>query len=146
LTPPSRVLNNATVIRPEARATALLLVAPFLTFASALAPQHVHGLGGGHDHGHAVAHSHFQPHEMGILQGKDVTEVERDIEHVVWLDGSILHEALYHAAPDPPAIPFSDEIVVAELHWSATAFDEAAPPHGPPKTVLRFRGPPPSLA
>jgi hypothetical protein len=127
------------------RAVALFLVAPFLTFASALAPQHVHGPGGGHDHGHAVVHSHFRPHEMGVLQGEDVTEVEPDIGRVVWLDGSITYEALYHAAPAPPAIPFSYEIVPAELHWSAIAFDEAAPPHGPPKTVLRFRGPPPSL-
>ena len=128
------------------RAVALLLVAPFLAFASALAPQHVHEPGPGHDRRHAVAHSHFGPHQTGVLQGDDVTEVEPDIEHVVWLDGSILHEALYRASPAPPAIPFSFDIVPAERHWSTTPFDEAAPPHGPPKTVPRFRGPPPSLA
>ena len=128
------------------RAVALLLVAPFLTFASALTPQHVHEPGPGLGHGHAVAHSHFGPHEAGVRQGDNVTEVEPDVEHVVWLDGSILHQALNRASAAPPAIPFSYEIVPAERHWSATPFEETAPPHRPPKTGPRFRGPPPSLA
>ncbi len=66
------------------RAVALLLVAPFLTFASALTLQHVHEPGPWHGHGHAVAHSHFGPHETGVLQSDNVTEVEPDVEHVVW--------------------------------------------------------------
>src|SRR5476649_184974 len=41
--------DNPPVIRPVARGAAVVLLAPFLTFASALAPQHVHE---GHDHDH----------------------------------------------------------------------------------------------
>ena len=134
----------SSVVRRAARAAAWLVVGPLLTFASALAPQHVHEPGAGHDHGHAVAHSHFGPHDLDVHHD-DVTEIEHDIEHVVWLDSPILHEAPYRAAPVPLAIPVSYEIVLAEPRWSATTFDAAAPPHGPPRTVLRFRGPPPSL-
>ena len=128
------------------RAVALLLVAPFLTFASALAPQHVHEAG--HDHDHAVAHSHFAPHEHDIHHADDL-EIEHDDadhEHVVWLDGSVLRESPYHPSAAPPAIPVSYEPVTVELHWAVRAFDESAPAHGPPRSGLRFRGPPLPIA
>ena len=123
------------------RAITLLLVAPFLTFASALAPQHVHEAG--HEHNHAVAHSHFDPHHPDV-HGSDDLEIEHDIDHVVWLDSAILHQTPYQTA-QLPAIPVSYEIVPAGLRWSVTAFDDAARVHGPPKDTPRFRGPPPSL-
>jgi hypothetical protein len=121
---------------------ALLLVTPFLTFASALAPQHVHEPGQGHEA--AVAHSHFGPHEIDAHhdEGTEIEHDDADHGHVVWLDSSILHEAPYKAAQAPPAIPVSYEIVHAELHWSVTAFDAAARAHGPPKRAHLLRGPP----
>jgi hypothetical protein len=121
------------------RKTALLLVVPFLTFASALAAQHVHEPGPGHDH--AVAHSHFGPHAFDVHEFT-ATEIEHDIERVVWLDSPILHESSHQAAPIPPATPVNYEIVPAEMHWSATPFDDAAPVHGPPKRAHLLRGPP----
>jgi hypothetical protein len=129
------------VIRPAARAAALFLIAPFLTFASALAPQHVHEPGPGHDHDLAVAHSHFGPHKIDV-HDDDVTEIEHDIEHVVWLDSPILHEAPYRTAPVASAIPVTYEIVPAELHWAVTQIDTAAPAHGPPRSAHRLRSPP----
>src|SRR5882724_4488336 len=95
------------VIRLPARIAALLLVAPFLTFASALAPQHVHEPGAGHEH--AVAHSHFGPHDAHVVEGHDAntTEIEHDIERVVWLDSPILHEAPHRTARVAFTIPFS---------------------------------------
>jgi hypothetical protein len=129
------------VIRPAARAAALLLVAPFLAFASALAPQHVHEPGAGHDHDHAVAHSHFGPHDLDVHHD-DVTEIEHDVARVVWLDSPILHEALYRVAPFAIALPVSHELIAADTHWTVTPF-AAAPAHGPPRSAHRLRGPPP---
>ncbi len=121
------------------RAIALLLVAPFLTLASALAPQHVHEAG----HDHAVAHSHFDPHYLDVHNSDDL-EIEHDIDHVVWLDSAILHQTPYQTV-QAPAIPVSYEIVPARLRWSVTTFDDGARVHGPPKDTPRFRGPPPFL-
>jgi len=132
------------VSRVLPRAVAVLLVAPFLTLASALAPQHIHEPGPGHDHDHPVAHTHFGPHDVDIHEAAD-TEIEHDDVthgHIVWLDNPILHESPYQAAQIPPAMPVSYDIVPAEMHWSATTFDDAAPVHGPPKRAHLFRGPP----
>jgi hypothetical protein len=133
------------VIGPVARATAGLIVAPFLLVASALAPTHVHEPGPGHDHDRAVAHSHFAPHHVESHDPDDI-EIEQDAEHVVWLDSSILHESPYKAASAPPSMPVAYETVVVEAHWSVTPFDDAAPVHGPPKSAALFRGPPLLLA
>jgi len=145
------------VIRVVARATALLVAAPFLAFTSSLAPTHVHKPGPAHEHEHAIAHSHFAPHPSSVHSGQwrvvgntghqaPVTdhqpEVEHDDELVVWVDSPILHEAIYTASPIPPAIPVSYETVQIARHWSVTPFDDAAPVHGPPKPVPLFRGPP----
>jgi hypothetical protein len=140
-------LNNARVIRVAGRATALLIAAPFLTFASSLAPTHVHEPGPGHEHEHAIAHSHFAPHQLeahahAALRGDEGPEIEHDDEQVVWADSPILHEAIYSANPIPPATPVSYETVQVARHWSVTPFDDAAPVHGPPKPVPLFRGPP----
>ena len=144
-------LNNARVIRVVVRATALLVAAPFLAFASSLAPTHVHEPGPAHEHEHAIAHSHFAPHHVeehnqldrsGSVRLHPDVEIEHDDERVVWVDSPILHEAIYTANPIPPAIPVNYETVQIARHWSVTPFDDAAPVHGPPKPVPLFRGPP----
>jgi hypothetical protein len=127
------------VNRLARRIAAFLLAAPFLTFASALAPEHVHEAGPGHDH--ALAHSHFGPHELES-HAFDATEIEHDIDHVVWLDSAFLHQMPYRAAPIPIVLPAGGEIVPAEMHWSVTPSDDVAPVHGPPKCAQRLRGPP----
>jgi hypothetical protein len=133
------------VIRQAARAAALLLIAPFLTFASALAPQHVHETGPGHDH--PIAHSHFAPHPTDIadIHGAGDTEIEHDVQHVVWLDSPILHESPYRTRPLALTLPVTDDVIPADLTWAVTPSNDAAPVHGPPKDTPRFRGPPPSL-
>jgi len=135
------------VIPPVARAAALLVLAPFLTFASALAPQHVHEPEPGHDDEHAVAHSHFELHQAGLRatdHARPTTEqdIDHDDEPVVWLDGSTLHEAPYQLDATPRAILGGYETVRIERHWTATPFDAAAPVHGPPRPASPFRGPP----
>src|SRR5262245_21310585 len=137
------------VIRPVARAAALFVVAPFLTFVSALASQHVHEPEPGHEHEHPVAHSHFAPHHAEAhdhaAEVHDHAELDHDDEHVVWLDSSTLHESPYQAQQPLAALPVSFEAVHVERHWSVTPFDDAAPVHGPPRPAALFRGPP-SLA
>src|SRR5258708_38126527 len=112
------------VIRPAARAAALLLVVPFLTLSSALAPQHIHEPGPGHDHDHAVAHSHFGPHDVGVhhADGAEIEHDDFDHGHVVWLDSPILHESPFQVAPVLAALPISYETVPAELRWSVIRF------------------------
>jgi hypothetical protein len=133
------------VIRPLAPAAAAFLIAPFLTFASALAPQHIHEPDS-HAHGHAVAHSHFAPHDV-VAHHRDDLEIEHDDAHhgqVVWANSPILHETTYRAVSIPPAIPADYASVHVELHRSVTPFDAAALAHGPPRSARRLRGPPPS--
>jgi len=132
------------VIRPVARVAALFVAAPFLTFASALAPIHVHEPGSGHEHEHAVAHSHFSPHHLDTHNhdAAEGPEIEHDDEHVIWIDSWILHEGIYKVRPARLVISVSHETVQLERHWSVTPFDDAAPVHGPPRTVPLFRGPP----
>ena len=120
----------------------MLLAAPFLTLASALAPQHIHEPDG-HTHGHAVAHSHFAPHEFD--HHHDDLEIEHDEARrgqVVWANSPILHKATHRAASIAPAIPITYASVLAELRWSVTLFDDIAPAHGPPRSAHRLRGPP----
>ena len=135
------------VNRMVRQAAAVLLAAPFLTFASALEPRHVHEPGPDDDHGHAVAHSHFNPHHPVVHQfnGTEIEQDEADGGHVVWLDSPILHEAPYQTAPVPQAIPAACDSLPIEMRWSVTPFDDAAPVHGPPKPVAPLRGPPTSL-
>jgi hypothetical protein len=116
-----------------------LLIAPFLTFASALAPQHIHEAGPGHDH--AVAHSHFAPHDA-TLHESDTTEIEHDIDQIVWFDSVMLHQPIHEAMHVPPVLPVSYETAPPVRRWSVLRFDHAAPPHGPPKRSSFLRGPP----
>lgn len=127
------------VIRPLARAAAVLVAGPFLAFASAFAPLHVHEPG--HDHEQAVAHSHFAPHaEEPHHSGAD--EIEHDGAGVVWLDGSILNEFTYQAFPVPAVATQISVRVVVERSWSSIPAEDIAPAHGPPKRAHLFRGPP----
>jgi hypothetical protein len=124
-----------------ARATAIGVLAPFLTFASALAPTHVHEPEPG-EHEHAVAHSHFAPHHLETHEAAEGPELDHADGHVVWLDSAILHESVHQAATIPPAVPVSYDAVQPDRGWAVTPFDDAAPVHGPPKAAVLYRGPP----
>src|SRR5262245_29365348 len=125
------------------RGVAVLLVAPFLTFASALAPQHVHEPSSLDDHHHAVAHSHFAPHDHSAPHN-ETTEIEHNDADgpVVWLDSAILHRSPPRIAPAISTAAVGRDVVAPAARWSVTAVDDAAPPHGPPKPVRPLRGPP----
>jgi len=134
------------VIRRAARAATIALVAPFLTFVSALAPAHVHEPGPGHEHQRAVAHRHFSPHRPDHQhhEASERPEVEHDDGQVVWIDSPAVYESIHQSAPIPPAASVTAETVLIERQWSVTPFDAASPPHGPPKPASLLRGPPAS--
>ncbi|HXD74025.1 MAG TPA: hypothetical protein VN628_09825 [Vicinamibacterales bacterium] len=132
------------MIRLLARAAALFVAVPFLVFASGITTTHLHGTGATHD-GAAVAHSHFGPHAFTLHQGDD-TEIEHDIEHILWLDSPILHEGTFHLVRHMAAAPSGGEYVLSPTRWVVVERDDAAPPHGPPKVSNRHRGPPTLLA
>jgi len=129
------------VIRPLARAAAVLLAGPYLLLASAFAPEHIHESEAGHEH--AVAHSHFGPHASGAHHA-DSTEIEHDDDHVVWLDSPIINEHLFQASPVPLAAVSIVAVVTVERRWSSIPAEDFAPAHGPPKRAHLDRGPPPS--
>lgn len=136
-------VSGLLIMGPPGRVTALIVIAPFLTFASALAPQHVHSAGPGHDH--AIAHSHFGPHEHSVRHDDDVTEIEHDIERVVYLDAAFVHTTAFRIARLLFALPFSHNEICVATRWTVTTADGVAPAHGPPRCGALFRGPPSSL-
>jgi hypothetical protein len=123
-----------------ARTTARLLAIPFLTFASSLAPQHVHQPSRGQDH--PIAHSHFAPHNASVPGKNDGTEIEHDIERVVYVDSSFLGASTIHISPALSATAISHETVCTLARWTVIPSDDFAPSHGPPKRHVLFRGPP----
>lgn len=128
------------MVRLPARGTAVFLVLPVLAFASALAPQHVHEPGP--EHTHAIVHSHFSPHEHAVRPTDTVTEIEHDVEQVVYIDGSFVHVAAFRIAPALSALPLEQGAIRFAPRWTATPSDDVAPAHGPPKHSVVFRGPP----
>jgi hypothetical protein len=137
-------IYNAHVKGVVHRAASGLLIVPFLAFCSALVPLHAHEPGSS-ARAHAVVHSHFEPHAAGAHHSAE-PEVEPGAEHVIWLDAAIIHQTTYQLDPVPPPIPVHVELVPEELARALTAFEEAAPPHGPPRDAIYFRGPPTFLA
>lgn len=127
------------------RAAALLLVVPFLTFASGLVSAHVHEPAPGHGHDHAVAHSHFTPHHLRAHHHEAAQDLENSVEQVVWLDSAILNEIVRHIDPVLVVIAMDDDPVDVQPSWSVTPFDDASPVHGPPRPASPFRGPPPAV-
>src|SRR5436305_1782132 len=85
------VLTFATVTltwRASGRVlTAIGVVVPFVTLASAIAPLPAHEP----DDDHApVVHSHFEFHGAGTHGSREAV-IDHAVSHVVWLDNAVLH-------------------------------------------------------
>lgn len=121
------------------RAIAGLILAPYVTLVSTVAPEHVHE--GGSDHPQAVAHQHLQTHEIESSHA-DGPEFDHDDDHVMWLDSVFVFQDSYHT-PHPADIPAGRFADAPGTHtWIAIGQDVAAPAHGPPRSVLSLRAPP----
>jgi hypothetical protein len=110
-----------------------------LIFGSGLAPLHAHESDS--PHSHAIVHRHFEPHHDAIHQGHGESELDHD-EHIVWLDMAVVPGLPYQLhTPAAVLAPLPDPVACSR-RWSAIVFDEAAPPHGPPRASASLRGPP----
>jgi hypothetical protein len=133
--------HNRVVLTRVWRATAALVVAPFLALTSTLAPMHAHEPDA--DETQPVIHSHVELHEA-VGRDSDGANVDHPIGHIVWLDSAILHAPVYQL--DSPTIAAASvEAPAVSQSWSVIAFDAAVPIHGPPRLTPAFRGPPSPL-
>jgi hypothetical protein len=135
--------HNRAVLRRGRRAIAGLVLTPFLALTSALAPEHLHQRDA--EHSHPFIHSHFEVHDLAT-QAHDGAELVHGGEHVVWLESAVLHQMTYQFDPHPVVLGEAVGALPTDISWSATTFDKAAPPHGPPRRTPSLRGPPLFLA
>jgi hypothetical protein len=116
-----------------------LLAVSFLVFGSGMAPLHAHESDG--PRSHALVHSHVEPHDQ-LGHHHDATRELDHGEHIVWLDMAVVHALMFRLdAPAAVLAPVPD-LVVSARYWSAIVFDDAAPPHGPPRDNTSLRAPP----
>jgi hypothetical protein len=127
------------VKRPRARVASRVLLAPFLVFATGLAPLHAHEPAD--DHSSAVVHAHFAPHEFHDEQGP---AFDHGAEKVVWLDSAIIHTVPYELASQAANVVGGFDLIVPATSSRLTAVEVAAPAHGPPRLGSQLRAPPAS--
>ena len=135
--------DNPDVARRLLRPVAGAVIAPFWVFASAFAPPHAHE--SGTDHSRAVIHNHFESHHLS-WHHTDGAAIEPCGEHVIWLDNAIAYAVAYHVYSPAAVVVGHFEPAPLSYSWSVIAFDEGAPPHGPPRRAASLRGPPILLA
>lgn len=122
-------------------AVVTVLLTPYLAWSSTLAPEHVHESDA--DHHHAIAHRHFQSHQLGA-HAHDGTDLDDDDGPVVWLQNIATQSQVYQVRLPLTISVVRFELAAAQPNWIATTIDEAAPPHGPPRATQSLRAPPPS--
>lgn len=103
------------------------------------APEHVHESDG--DHPHAIAHRHFQPHELAA-HDRDGAEFDHGNGHIVWLDSVGACQTTYELPVPCFACVTQFKLVPAVAPWIAIPVNDAAPPHGPPRLPQSLRAPP----
>ena len=127
------------VFRTVARGTVPLLAVSFLVFGSGIAPQHAHE--SGVPHSPPTVHSHFEPHHQLAHHDDHTLELDHG-DQIVWLDVPVVHGLPFQFHAPVAVLTTLPELVVSPRHWSPIVFDEAAPPHGPPRDAASPRAPP----
>ena len=131
--------DNGRVLRPTGRFTSLLLSAAVLISTSGLAPLHLHEFDGADSH--AILHSHFAAHHVGS-HDTDKPEVEA-ADHVIWLETSSLNVLPFQFVSGAAVLVRVLEPVVLSRSWAVIAVAVNAPAHGPPRSAVSLRAPPP---
>jgi hypothetical protein len=116
-----------------------LVAASFLISASGLAPLHAHESAA--THSHAVLHSHFEPHHHVAHHADGEREIEAG-DHVVWLETVAVHALPFQFHVPSAVLTRVPDLVARSRCWSVIAFDDSAPPHGPPRAGASLRAPP----
>jgi hypothetical protein len=117
---------------------AVALLTGMVGAGSMLAPEHVHERDD--HHRNATVHRHFAPHHTG--QGSDSARLDDDDDHVIWLTTASLQIDIYHGPTFVSMAAIWGGFAPATVQWSAIVLDDAAPPHGPPRTSRSPRAPP----
>jgi hypothetical protein len=120
------------------RTAAILLLTAIVSAGSAFAPEHAHERDD--HHRNATVHRHFAPHHA--THGSDNARLNDEDDHVIWLTTAWLQGHVYHgpSLAGTPAIGCG--FAPTTMQWSAIVLDDAAPPHGPPRTSRSDRAPP----
>jgi hypothetical protein len=103
-----------------------------------LAPEHVHERDDHHPN--STVHRHFAPHHARYAS--DNARLDDDNDHVIWLTTASLQVDVYHGPTFVSTPGMWSGSAPATVQWTAIVLDDAAPPHGPPRTSRRPRGPP----
>lgn len=116
-----------------------LLAASFLVSASGLAPLHAHESAA--TRSPTVVHSHFEPHHHVAHHADGEPEIEAG-DHVVWLEMAAVHALPFQLDAPSVVLTCVTHLVTRSRCWSVIAFDDGAPPHGPPRAGVSLRAPP----
>jgi hypothetical protein len=104
-----------------------------------MAPLHAHESAA--THSHAVVHSHFEPHHHVAHHDDGAPEIEAG-DHVVWLEVAAVPALPFQFDAPSAVLTRVPHLVTRSRCWSVIAFDDGAPPHGPPRDGASLRAPP----
>jgi hypothetical protein len=127
-----------TPVLRTGRVALVLLLTAIVGAGSALAPEHMHERDDHHPS--ATVHRHLAPHHTQASSHH--ARLDDDDDHVIWLTTAWLQVDVYlgPSLVSTPAIWCG--FAPTTVQWSAIVLDDAAPPHGPPRTSRSPRAPP----
>lgn len=120
------------------RTAAAFALIPSIVCAQLLPATHLHK--GDGEHTHAVVHRHFAEHDTHSGAEFD----DRD-GSPIWLGDATFEAATTSFAQQVAVKPSTFELVSISGSLGAASLDDAAPPHGPPRSCIPARAPPSSL-
>jgi hypothetical protein len=120
------------------RIAAVVLLTGMVGAGSMLAAEHVHERDDHHPN--ATVHRHFAPHHTRY--GSDNARLDDEDDHVIWLTTAWLQVDVYHSPTFVSTRAIWCGLAPAPAQWSAIVLDDAAPPHGPPRSSRSPRAPP----
>jgi hypothetical protein len=120
------------------RMAAALALIPSIVCAQLLPATHLHRSDG--EHTHAVVHRHFAEHDTN-----DGAEFDDRDSSAIWLGDAAFEVATTTFVPQVAVTPSTFELVSIRGLLGLASLDDAAPPHGPPRSRIPARAPPASL-
>jgi hypothetical protein len=128
-------------MRRAIRTAAVLLSTASVAVGSAFAPEHIHERDGQYQG--ATIHRHLAPHHARALsEPTHIDDDDDDHGQVIWLSATWRQAAAYHGPSATTTAATWNGFAPSITQWSAVVLDDAAPPHGPPRTACSPRAPP----
>ena len=131
------------VLRFHIRVIAVVLVVPVWALLWGFAPEHAHQ---DSSEGHGIVHRHIEPHhDVKATAPHDGAEfADHSDEDAVWIDAVGVQEAPIQAPRSALGLVEQFTRPLAGRARFPKRQDHGAPVHGPPRSSLAYRGPPPS--